>query len=349
MAYTDGSAIPNPGPCGAGFVLKLQGQLTYSSFSQHLGVGDNNKGEMGASHGALVAVNAAIDDGAVTLDSIVLCFSDSAICIAYLDKGWAFARWTVVAHATRALLRRIRKRVKVVLYWIRGHAGIPGNEEADTAAKLGAAPSPTGDADSTFTRGRSGFYLEGQGPPSTDPDPPPAERHEGQAAPDRSMGPPLPRLPRAPAVQRPLDTTATAPEDDTNQTEVAVTGGGAGYAYFPPNRPQPPTTKQNGQRPHIPAPPRGAALRYATPPPQFLAATDEDALSTPTEVTTKAAHPPPPLYADRPATGAPRRHNLAAPSPTTAVNRSPPTDPTDHRLRWSAASDRTAKGDTRPP
>lgn len=220
VAYTDGSAIPNPGPCGAGFVLRLQDQLTYSAYSQHLGMGDNNKGEMGAIYGALAAVDTAIADGAIALGSILLCFSDSALCIAYLDKGWAFSRWKVLAHATRALLRNIRKKMTVVLYWIRGHAGIPGNEEADAAAKIGAAPGPTGDADDAFTLGRSGFYLEGQG--TVDPedsDQPSADKNDGPTAPDRSMGPPLPRPPRSPAgrtADRPRREVIDAPPPSTS-------------------------------------------------------------------------------------------------------------------------------------
>ena len=138
VAFTDGSAIPNPGPCGAGYILRKKGQEAYSTTSTPLGYGDNNKGEMGAIHGALRAVLAGILDGSIRRKSLFVCFSDSALCLAYLDHGWAFPRWEALAHATRALLRKVRSIITVVFYWIRGHAGIAGNEDADVAAKTAA-------------------------------------------------------------------------------------------------------------------------------------------------------------------------------------------------------------------
>ena len=138
VAFTDGSAIPNPGPCGAGYILRLAGQEDYATTSTPMGYGDNNKGEMGAIHGALTAVAAGLRDGTVQKRSLFLCFSDSALCIAFLDRGWAFPSWKDLAHGTRALLREVRAQMTVVFYWIRGHAGIPGNEEADVAAKAAA-------------------------------------------------------------------------------------------------------------------------------------------------------------------------------------------------------------------
>ena len=102
------------------------------------GHGDNNKGEMAGIKGGLLHIQKGTRDGTVTPGIEIFIFSDSALCIGYLDRGWHFANWTELAQDTRALLRTLRKKAKIVLYWIRGHSKIPGNELADSAAKKAA-------------------------------------------------------------------------------------------------------------------------------------------------------------------------------------------------------------------
>ena len=138
IAFTDGSSIPNPGPCGGGVVLRWMGTNSYEETEIPLGMGDNNKGEMGALHDILAEVLRRIEVGDIPLKSLLVLFSDSMLCVGFLDRGWAFPTWTDLAGGTRLLLRKVKKLIKVALYWIRGHAGIPGNEEADVAAKAGA-------------------------------------------------------------------------------------------------------------------------------------------------------------------------------------------------------------------
>ena len=127
VAFTDGSANPNPGPCGAGIVLRLAGEADYSEIALPLGYGDNNKGEMGAFHGLFEALLLALDQKRVGRGTELLVFSDSAICIGFLMHGWAFKTWPDLGAATRVLFRKLRFILKISLYWIRGHAGIPGN------------------------------------------------------------------------------------------------------------------------------------------------------------------------------------------------------------------------------
>jgi ribonuclease HI len=138
IIFTDGSAIPNPGPCGAGFVMRLPGEEAPITRSIPLGFGDNNKGEIAAIVEALQELELRLDAREIEEGSRALLFSDSNLCIAHLVKGWAFPTWTDLAHGARALYRRLRRRLKITLYWIRGHRGIPGNDEADAAAKAAA-------------------------------------------------------------------------------------------------------------------------------------------------------------------------------------------------------------------
>jgi ribonuclease HI len=138
VVFTDGSAIPNPGPSGAGLIIRLRGGLDYKTISLDLGYGDNNKGEMAAIRKALEEVAAGVKAGTIDRGTKVLIFTDSALCVGYLTRGWSFPRWADEAHTARGLLRTLRSQVHIIFYWIRGHEGIPGNEEADVAAKKGA-------------------------------------------------------------------------------------------------------------------------------------------------------------------------------------------------------------------
>ena len=93
---------------------------------------------MGAIKGVGLEALKAIEDGRILPGSTLLIFSDSALCIGFLVHGWAFSTWTALGHETREIFRRLSKVIKVTFYWIRGHAGIPGNERADKVAKRAA-------------------------------------------------------------------------------------------------------------------------------------------------------------------------------------------------------------------
>ena len=142
--FTDGSALGNPGPCGGGYVHRRKGEDVYSEAIFPLGHGDNNKGEMGGIHGSLQRVMTEIGNGEMRGRDSVYIFSDSALCIGYLDRGWHFPHWKELAQDTRGLLLTLRKRVDINFHWIRGHAGIPGNELADAAAKKAANKAKAG-------------------------------------------------------------------------------------------------------------------------------------------------------------------------------------------------------------
>ena len=138
FAYSDGSAIGNPGPGGYGVVLK------YGETVNELSAGyrhtTNNRMEL---LGAIVALE--------TLKHIcqVELTSDSRYLIDGISKGWA-ERWRANGwrrgkQRGKALnsdlwerLLKAMSRHNLTLKWVRGHAGHPENERCDQLANQAA-------------------------------------------------------------------------------------------------------------------------------------------------------------------------------------------------------------------
>ena len=95
--FTDGSALGNPGPCGGGYVCRDKDTDKCSEAIFPLGHGDNNKGEMGGIQGSLRRTQVGLETGGVKDKDTVYIFSDSALCIGYLDRGWHFPHWKKLA------------------------------------------------------------------------------------------------------------------------------------------------------------------------------------------------------------------------------------------------------------
>ena len=114
-----------------------------------MGIADNNEAEMAALKGLfnlLLLWDRA--KPATEPRCKALIFSDSAGCIGYLVLGWKTAVNKKLARETRKLFHLARKKFHLRLYWIRGHAGIPGNEEADKLVKEAAKQNNGGTRDS---------------------------------------------------------------------------------------------------------------------------------------------------------------------------------------------------------
>jgi len=141
--YTDGSALGNPGPAGAGVIIRgLEGGEWRLSLP--LGHSDNNTAEMAALDEGFKKVRALEIAGRLTTRAIALFFTDSAGCLGYICRGWKTQVAKKLARATRAGWSRLKDRSKALLYWIRGHVGIQGNEDADGEAKAAAKGSQGG-------------------------------------------------------------------------------------------------------------------------------------------------------------------------------------------------------------
>ena len=115
--YTDGACSGNPGEMGLGVFFK---DLN-SGFSIYKNYGTNNQAELLAIYYAL---------SFITEHKEVTIFTDSAYAIGMLDKGWQ-------AKANINLIQKLKKLISyfdITFKKVKGHAGIEGNEIADTLA-----------------------------------------------------------------------------------------------------------------------------------------------------------------------------------------------------------------------
>ena len=153
ICYTDGSALGNPGPAGAGAVVFDFSNNTATDLGVSLGVSTNNVGELTALWATLHFV---VNNNVV---GPVLIFSDSLYALNAIKGG---PKKKTVAHAelvtqTRELLTiALHKRV-LSLHWIRGHANLGGNERADRIAKAYAQASKT--ATTSYPITESGIQI----------------------------------------------------------------------------------------------------------------------------------------------------------------------------------------------
>ena len=136
-AFSDGSAIGNPGPGGYGVVLRYGENV--KEFSQGYARTTNNRMEL---LGAITALDALKSRQRVVLTT------DSQYVINGIEKGWA-ARWQANGwmrnKKERALnpdmwerLLKACNRHDVRFEWIRGHTGHPENERCDELANSAA-------------------------------------------------------------------------------------------------------------------------------------------------------------------------------------------------------------------
>jgi ribonuclease HI len=130
--YTDGACRGNPGPGGWGAILRSGGHEKEIKGAEALTT--NNRMELTAAIQALAALKRGCD---------VALYTDSQ----YVRKGilewlpqWKLRDWRTAdkkpvknVDLWQALEREIARH-KIEWHWVKGHAGVPGNERADQLA-----------------------------------------------------------------------------------------------------------------------------------------------------------------------------------------------------------------------
>lgn len=140
QAYTDGSALNNPGPGGYGAVVRVAG--VKSTLAKGYYKTTNNRME-------IMGVIAVLEEFGPGQHFEI--FTDSQYTIngaTVWMRGWIRNNW--ITHQTQTpvknkdlwiILQELLKLNKVKFFKVKAHSGVPDNEEADQLAKA-AAGSP---------------------------------------------------------------------------------------------------------------------------------------------------------------------------------------------------------------
>lgn len=135
IAYTDGACKGNPGPGGWGVLLE------YNGTRRELFGGErdttNNRMELTAAIKALESLTRPCKVRVYT-DSVYVSKGISEWIPGWVRNNWRTASKTPVKNADLwQQLLALQHHHQVEWQWIKGHAGIPGNERADQLANQG--------------------------------------------------------------------------------------------------------------------------------------------------------------------------------------------------------------------
>ena len=142
VVFTDGSASPNPGPCGAGATISQRGKHLVD-LSMSLGHGTNNIGELWAI--GMVATYLADRPSLVKSSCAVVILSDSKLIVDAVNGDINYRSDPVLLNHVLEQLARLAQYIPYTVQWTPGHCDSDGNDAADILANSGSAGnSPAG-------------------------------------------------------------------------------------------------------------------------------------------------------------------------------------------------------------
>ena len=141
IAFTDGSALSNPGPCGAAAVLYVDGldsdpTILSESISSR---GTSYDAEL---HAILLVISFVINSLLESTFSTVHIFSDCQSALRSLQNN-SLKDCPLVGNILKGVSRLYDHGIRVKGSWVCGHANLQPNEIADTYAKKAASKSQT--------------------------------------------------------------------------------------------------------------------------------------------------------------------------------------------------------------
>jgi len=144
LAFSDGSALGNPGPAGAAAIVVFPSTDTQPGRSVEayapLGVAGNNTAELFGNAMVFAIVKREQDAGRVDHHRVVQC-SDSMLSMAVITYTAVPVLTEKLAHATRRLANSVNDTTPAEANWVAGHADIALNDHVDELAKRAAENS----------------------------------------------------------------------------------------------------------------------------------------------------------------------------------------------------------------
>ena len=137
ICYSDGSASPNPGPCGSGVSIFLRCPDMVFDYGASLGRGTNNLAEL-YGLGIIFSELMALQESNTKLQHAVV-FCDSKLALRSATSRKKPLTNCAITSALRVVFQKVSKKISVNLQWIRGHVDYGGNERVDRISKLFAS------------------------------------------------------------------------------------------------------------------------------------------------------------------------------------------------------------------
>ncbi|CAG2218337.1 RNASEH1 [Mytilus edulis] len=130
VAFTDGSCLGNPGPCGAGAIIYINDQ------EEKLKRPVSNKGSILLAE--LIAIKIVLDHiesfSKAQIDTLTI-FSDSQTALGILTLNWKSDSYHQTINEIKGKIKNLNEHgILINLNWTPGHANIKGNDEADSLA-----------------------------------------------------------------------------------------------------------------------------------------------------------------------------------------------------------------------
>ena len=133
ICYTDGSALGNPGACGAGVSVFVPDYDLVLDTGVSLGTGTNNVGELVA---LILCFSILIQTFARFNFAKATVFSDSKYAINTLNSTRRSAINSALIDFLRAVYKRASELFYVSVNWIKGHSNVGGNNRVDALSRF---------------------------------------------------------------------------------------------------------------------------------------------------------------------------------------------------------------------
>ena len=138
VAFTDGSALGNPGPCGAGTAIFWKGMNSTPSLHKRP-VSKLSSSYYGELQAIDLALHVICDKNPPIKKTVVHLVTDCQSALQASIKCNITGNFGQTLHQIEKSVTNLHKReVRTVIYWTAGHINLPGNELADRLAKEAA-------------------------------------------------------------------------------------------------------------------------------------------------------------------------------------------------------------------